>query len=425
MATATISVRGLETPQELVKVCRLSAATFGARDDSAEAAQRVLRESTESPEYCPGQWRGAFRDGRLLGGYIMHEREMRVGAARLRTACIGSVVTDPAYRMGGAGRALMLDAIAHARHRNHAILLLDGIPDFYHRFGYVDVFDLTEHCLAHEAIEALPVSSYQTRAVEQADAAAVLGLHERGYNRYTGSFERSLAIEQHRLRYDLGPRHMVLALDEQDIPRGYLEVRRRDPARATEVAAVDWKAILALLQAHARLLHESGEPTENLHWPLPPDSPILTELTDRLALPDTARRQHVTTLWSVESRTYHHPNTGWMARPADAGRLLDSLVPAWRERWEASNHPWKGTLRLEVEGVSRTLVLDEGLHVQQTPGETAIRLASGSLVQLVFGYRDAGNLAARKENHIPEALVGVLRVLFPLGHAWIPGTDAF
>ncbi len=423
MITSTVMVRALETRDELEWMCRLSTQTF--RSWTEDEAGIVLQRTTESPEYRSGQWRGAFIDDRPVGGYIMHEREMRAGTARLPAACIGSVVTDPAHRMSGVGRALMLDAIAYARQRNHALLLLNGIPDFYHRFGYVDVLDLTEHHLAHAAVAALAPSPYRTRPVHETDAAAVLSLHERQYGQYTGSFERDLAAQQHRLRDDLGPWPMVLALDEHDTPRGYLEAHRGEVYRATEVTADNWAAASALVHAHARLAADAGETTANLRWPLPPDSPILTDLIDNLALPSTSRRERVTTLSSVESRTYHHPNAGWLARPAQIGVLLDALLPVWRERWTASSRPWHGKLTLEVAGDSRTLVLDGELRVHHLYGEMAVRLTPASLVQLVFGYRDAKHVAKRAGNRISKEMVPVLQVLFPPGHAWIPGTDEF
>lgn len=423
-ARSPITVRGFETPEELHWICRLSAATFGEREEGEDAVNRFLRRTVESPDYRPGQWRGAFQDGEPLGGYIMFEREMHAGAARLRTGCIGAVVTHPDARMGGVGRALMEDAIGYACRRGYALLLLDGIPDFYQRFGYVDVFDLTEHHLARAAIEALPPSPYRVRPVAEHDAAAVLSLYERQYGRYTGSFDRDLATQRHRLREELEPHPMVITLDEHDTPRGYLAMRREEPARATEVTAENPLATVALLHEHVRLAGAVGTPMETLHWPLPLDSPILTWLIDNLALPDTSRREHVTTLWSVESRTYHHPNAGWVARPAAIESLLDSLLPAWRERWSASARPWYGRLTLQVEGVSRNLMLDEGVRFGAASGERVV-LTAGSLVQLVFGYRDVDYVAGREGEDVPGELVPVLRILFPLGQAWIPGSDAF
>lgn len=424
MVKAGIVVQALTTPHELAQICRLSAATFGDAEDSDKAARRWQRRITESPAYHPGQWRGAFCGGRLLGGYIMHERLMRSGLARLPTGCIGAVVTDPDHRLGGVGRALMTDAIQYARGRNLALLLLDGIPDFYHRFGYVDVFDLTEHHIARPAIAALPESPYRTRPVRECDAAAVLGLYQRQYGHHTGSFDRDPAVQQHQLRDDFGPHSMVLALDGQGRPRGYLEVRRGVPSRATEVTAEDWPAILALLHAHERLVGNQGDPGD-LRWPLPLDSPILPEIIDRLALPDTSRREHITTLWSVESRTYHHRDAGWLARPANINSLLDSLLPLWRDRWAASSRPWRGSMTLDVDGDRRTLLLGDEVRAGDWPQDALITLTGGSFVQLVFGYRTADYLATRDGNRIPEDLIPVLHILFPVGHAWIPGTDAF
>ena len=63
---------------------------------------------------------------------------MHVGTARLLTGCIGAVVTYPDHRHLGVATALMHDALAYAQSHHYALLLLDGIPKFYYRYGYDD-----------------------------------------------------------------------------------------------------------------------------------------------------------------------------------------------------------------------------------------------------------------------------------------------
>ncbi len=61
----------------------------------------------------------------------MYERQLCMGAARVSTGCIGTVVTSTQHRKQGIASALMQDAIEFARQHNHTLLLLDGIPNFY------------------------------------------------------------------------------------------------------------------------------------------------------------------------------------------------------------------------------------------------------------------------------------------------------
>jgi GNAT superfamily N-acetyltransferase len=127
----TITVRPLATDEEIDTYCNLaSVAFFTSGGDTATEARRWRRSIEAAPEFDPRQWRGAFVGERFAGGYIIYERELRAGAARLRTVCIGGVVTHPNHRLHGVGAALMRDAIAFAQQYDHALLLLDGIPNF-------------------------------------------------------------------------------------------------------------------------------------------------------------------------------------------------------------------------------------------------------------------------------------------------------
>ena len=94
----------------------------------------------------------------------------RVNAARLRAGCVGVVITDPAHRGQGIGKALMRDSFAHARSRGQALLLLHGLADYYRPFGYADVFDATEHAISRTAILDAPPSPYRVREATTADA---------------------------------------------------------------------------------------------------------------------------------------------------------------------------------------------------------------------------------------------------------------
>lgn len=210
----TIIVRPLATGEEIDTYCYLATETFSTPGGDVATEARHWRCGVEAaPEFAPRQWRGAFIGERFAGGYLIYERELRAGAARLRTVCIGGVVTHPDHRMRGVGAALMRDAIAFAEQYDHTLLLLDGIPNFYHRWGYADVFDLTEHVIDRAAISAIPAtaaSGCTTRPATLEDAPALLALYERHYAHYTGSFVRTL--EHQRLR-------LARALDSGDPQR--------------------------------------------------------------------------------------------------------------------------------------------------------------------------------------------------------------
>src|SRR5215831_15130814 len=133
MPTLPLIVRPLQTPEEIGTFSRLTVeAFFHVPDEAVESvAAGWMSFLEQGPRFAPEQRRGAFRDETYLGGYLIQERLLRMGAATIPTGCIGSVVTVPVFRRQGVASALLADALAFAHERHLGLLLLDGIPNFY------------------------------------------------------------------------------------------------------------------------------------------------------------------------------------------------------------------------------------------------------------------------------------------------------
>src|SRR5437868_8647239 len=100
MSTASPIVRSLSSAEEYTRQFQMAEEAFSP-EPSEEGAQRWQRYLTGMPEFRPEQLRGVFRTGEQVGGYILYERVMRMGLARISTGCIGAVVTHPTHRYQG------------------------------------------------------------------------------------------------------------------------------------------------------------------------------------------------------------------------------------------------------------------------------------------------------------------------------------
>lgn len=425
-----VIVRPLATDEEIDTFSYLAVEAFSSGDsDFAEIARR-WRESLEAmPEFHPRQRRGTFRGDTFVGGYMMYERTMRVGAARLPTGCIGAVVAHPDHRMRGVGTALMRDAIAFAERHGHVQLLLDGIPNFYYRWGYTDVYDLTEQIIDRAALTGDLPADCSTRTATMDDAPALLALYEQHYGPYTGSFTRTIEQQRTRLaRWLDSGNPPTLAVDAQDNALGYLLLPRAgDRAHAGEVAASSWPAAAALLRYHARLLDILPDAPASLTWPLPPDSLTYYLLADHLSVPGLAA-DDPNRKWAVRGETYAHRHAAWMARPVSLRRIAEALLPVWQERLATARFDGVGpfTIRMDDEVCAFT-VADGAIRLLGVPGpdDPAVVLSPQHLIQIVYGYRPARYLATRPGVRVPEALVPLLDTLFPAGQPWIPWSDGF
>ncbi len=459
MAAASLLVRPLSSPEEYAWQFHLSNQAF-SEQPSPEGAQRWQHYLTNFPEFQPEQLRGAFRDDEYLGGYLMYERLLRMGAATIPTECIGIVVTHPAHRRQGVAAAMMQDAIKFAHSRGYALLLLDGIGNFYHRYGYTDVLDLSVIDIKLPAVLAQPQSPYRVRLATSDDAEAMLALYQRHSYPYTGSFERSLEQQRYRL-YDY-----ILALAPGGQACGYLHAL--DGNMGNEMAADDWEAMLALLQHHAHFLEPDALPP-TLRYRLPPTSPMLKMLIDHLEVPDASQWRHPADEWVVKSESYHHRDAGWMARCVHLPTLMGAMLPELQARWQRALAHWTGNLHFLIGDETCALHIDETnvlldsssnqpsaatppaygrdesrTGVDSGAGDNASRpggggAASGSGVlpqhtiqltpqaftQLIFGYCPVSWAIQSGQNSLPGEVLAALTVLFPPDHTWIPRSDWF
>jgi predicted N-acetyltransferase YhbS len=422
--TTDIVVRPPASDPEMDAFFQLAAAHF-VRDVPGEIAASDLRRSVaEAPGADPTAVRGAFRGDVYVGGYLIEERLLRIGGARLPVACVGVVITHPDHRRQGVATALMNDAATWVRERGLVMLLLHGLADFYRPFGYVDVFDQTEHVVRVSDILTAPPSPYRVRIATVDDAPALLDLYERHYGPHPGSFVRTLerqafdlrmsaSIDPRVYRFPDGTPHSppVVAVDGSGESRGYL-VGPWGSLRAfgSEVAADDPPAALALLQWRASLPAAQGQPPSEIRWPLPPDALAAAFIADAFA---------------VETRSVHRPWTGWQASLVDLPGLVRRMLPEWNARYRQNPPGWSGAVALTGGDQTVTLRFDEGRVDCAAPrrGDDAAALHPDALAPLLFGFRTVAWAEASAEEPWPDGLASALESLFPRVTPWIAPSD--
>jgi predicted acetyltransferase len=461
MTDTTLVVRPLTTDAEIATYFTLAASTFPGYHAThctptpgGNLAAGWRRFVEDAPGFESVHLRGAFSGDAFLGGYQHDERTLLVDGTPLRSGYIGGVVTDPAHRGRGVASALMRNSVAVACERQQALLVLRGIPDFYGRFGFADVMEVTEHAVEVGRIMAMRSTGFEIRPANLDDAALLLALYEYNYGACTGSYARTLALQEHLIRHRTRP--PLLAIDPNGVAHGYLLLPGgQSGSGAVEAAADTWPAALALLQFQGSGVKDEAE----IRWPLPSNSPTYYHLASQV---------------SVRSETRSRPNAGWMARPGHLGALFEGLVPLWRRRWSRARTNWSDVLAFEVGDPEDDLVLGhapmegslpgaqasrppiptpggqdaraprESTHhsredttlvgreanthyleltsnnvrlVDEQPGAHVVRLSFADLTQLIFGYRPAGWMSAAESTLLP------LEVLFPPGVPWYPASN--
>ena len=402
-----------------------------------DTANRLLHRLTTLPGYREEQVRSAYRNGEQLGGYRIYERQLRMRTARLTTGCIGGVYTRAEARNQGVATALMQDAITYAEAHEYALLLLDGIPKFYHLFGFCDVYDLTAQELDAEAILGLPESSYTVRPATVDDAASVLRLYERQFGANTGSFARSIEQQIHWIQH-LGPGRLLVASDAVDEVRGYLFLATTQ-ARGTfflagtqlwELVVDDWDATVALLQYHARRVRreDAQDASGGMLYSVPPTSPVAQWMVEQLEVADISNWDAPVFGRAVREQTFRHRNAGWMARLVSLPALTRAMLPEWQARWQHSLAHWSGDVTMVVGDEAFTLRIT-GMRLDlldaSATNENTFVLTPQAFVQVVFGYRPIARLLQQQGYPLSIEMETVLSILFPTGQTWIPASDWF
>lgn len=437
MAASPFLIRPPLSPHELAEHIQgyvQVAQSFSPDPLPEDTAVRLLHKLTTFPGYRQEQVRSAYRNNEQLGGYRMYERLLRMGDARLTTGCIGGVYTRAEARNQGVATALMHDAITYAQAHEYALLLLDGIPKFYHRYGFCDVYDLSTQELDRRAILALPESPYTVRLPTMADAASLLALYNRQFGPYIGSFERSIEQQAHWIQH-LEPEKLLLAIDSTDEVRGYLFLATTQAGgpfflagtQLWELAVDDWSATVALLQYHVRLAETRNSPNAFL-YSVPPTSPVIQWLVENLEVTDISTWDSPTFGWAVHEQTFRHRHAGWMARLVSLPALTRAMLPEWQARWQRSLAYWSGDISLVVGDEAFTLRIT-GRELQLLDASSispnALSLTPKDFIQVIFGYCPIARVIQQRENHLSRDLVTVLNILFPTGQTWIPASDWF
>lgn len=408
-----IVVRPLQTEEEVDRLFRVNAAAFRGDDFTEDDIARWRQEVETAPGFDRSQLRAAFIGGRQVGSYGLHQRQLCIGRARLLTGCIGGVATHPDYQRRGIARAMMDDSLHLARQQRLAILMLDGIPGFYHRWGYIDALDVGECHLRVKDVPPQPLGLPAVREAVPDDAPPLLDLYHRHHDHYAGKLERTLD-EQHYVMRCIDPQTPIqVAVDQRGQLCGYAILSRTDRTRAVEVVADDWPATLALLHTQVAQLGGDVDPETVLRWEVPLASETYRHLADQLP---------------VDYHIHQQPDADWMVSSIDLSAILAAMVPEWRAQWTSQRADWRGTLRLRIQNAAITFELgaDELRVVEASarPSSEAT-LSPRALTQLIFGFRPIEHFINQAGNEISDETLPALRTLFPARHGWIAATDRF
>ena len=380
--------------------------------------ERHMRDSLwREPIFDPEHTRITVARGRVVAAVVMGPRQIRFGPVSVPALTIGPVGTHDRYRKRGYAAAAMNDATDYMKENAVLAAYLQGIPDFYFRFGYYP-FMAPGNAKFNREEARKEMRAGRLRIMTRQDLPAVSKLHTQA------TAERICAADRDPKLWDwlLGPGGKSwlfsgprVILDARGRPCGYLTLNPKGELRVREIVVKqDEPSCRAALGALVR--EAKRRETKEITLPLPWNDALAVFL-----------RQYV----GAEFKMWSNPTSGALLKIVDFPALMRKLEPLFARRWQAAPTlaDTAFTLESEIGAVGFTLS-HGGVRVANRPvgkpgSEPCAYVPARWLSGLLTGYYSVADVAPRQGSVIPAELKPALEVLFPPAWPYVYQADNY
>ncbi len=406
----------------------------GAQTDEELRCANDLMAKTQLPNYWdsmgwlesagpvwagvdPRHTRVALAAGEMVGALRLLPLLLRIGRARLCAVGVGWVSTAPAHRNRGVCGALMRDALDYTRKHGVPFSLLYGVPDLYHRYGYVTM--LPEHSIVVESPavpEANPVW-FLMRPVTTDDIPELMGIHnaqEAGAScsvvRTAAHYRSQFISAAPKTPYWCDWPSARALLDASGVLAAYFMPQKAPgELHIKELGVTDRTSCDALLHAAVTMARETGLTRVRFHVP-----------------PHHAFARYLEEIDSIH-QARHFGNREGMTALTDLDACLNAMLPEWSDRVRQNGLEGAQTeCTLVVDEAAFRVVLDaSGLCIKKGFGLNRLRLSPGEFIRLLVGYSYPEDVLAKKVPRLKGEDYRFAMALFPKRTPFIWPIDHF
>lgn len=337
------------------------------------------------------------------------DHKMRIGRARLRTGGIGVVSTRKDFRNQGLAMVTGNATIQAMRRQGYDLTMLQGIGNFYHRFGYVRAWSTVRYAISAQRFPSvdIPLDLRQIALSGNREAERLYNRHHRGL---TGTSVRPTysVFEVDRVS---NPAQTWGWFDAGGALKGYVCTGLNEPEEA---------AGLFCTEAAGRV----------------------DEVLAALGILMRRKRQKVFRLWEFHQRhplairlrqgdcraTHNHSANGdWMIRTVNLASALKRMSAEFRSRLGASGFGnWRGKLLIDDGRESVVLQIDRG-RTNPVKGIDAPHAIRGGdyIAQLLIGTERPEAVASGGRIRFRGEGRGLADALFPAQDPMISRNDSY
>ena len=393
-----------EPERHLDGLAELLSKTFGFHGGNYFSSIQHVRRNLIDPEKSHYDW-NATRIGvigdQIVSHYGVVDYEMRIGGARVRTGGIGAVLTHPEVRNKGVMVRTANAAIDAMREAGYDMSALFGIPDFYHRFGYVRAWNEIEHLVS---LDDLPTEKPTRRArkIKTLRRDEIDALYNEQHATLTGT-----AVRPTYLRHGNTTPTVQCWSDRGGRVVGYVATKPAGDQLVCQEAVGEPEQILRVLRRTAGRHHRREIKLQTIPWGHP------------LAVRVRQGR--------CEVRQYHQRRGGAMARTIHLASCLKKMTAELGRRLRAGGfEDWSGTLVIDDGREKAGLDIDRGKVAVGEARRTKHTIRGGDhVVQLLIGTHEPWETAELGDLRITGDARKLLPALLPIQRPMLSGWDRY
>jgi len=372
-----------------------------------------MRYQTLDPWYKPEHSRIIKENGKIVSHISIIKKPIQFGPAIIKLAGIGDVFTHPDARGKGYTRKLMEDALQYMKANGYPLTMLYGIPNYYHRFGYIEAVKEYKLEIPVKKIDTLN-SHYKTREWRTSDIPKMLELYKNNCHDCLLTVERN---EQYLKRHLTDSKRIVLIVDENDTPIGYAHLIDE----TTKQFMVN-EAITSSFEVSKSLLIEIAKRFSPM---------ISTNLEIRMS-PQMPFVRHLYSIGcEFKIRSFSESEGNGMLAIVDLHKLLNDLTPLLNNRLNQSEFYKLSTdliLRTDKENVRLKIQKGQIQEIEKInlSQEFALKMNYRYFVRNIVGYWSIDDLLQMTVAKISdEKSQRLLHVLFPHEEPYMLPLDYF